>query len=216
MINVAYFGYRNWAAKILQNLVESQSLLWEITHLDRAQVVLYCGWSDIIPEKIYKTHLCLVLHPSPLPKYRGGSPLQHQIMAGEKESAVTIFRASEKLDAGEIYSQTPFPLQGTLDDIFERIIEVGTADIIKVLDDIANDTANSVKQDETQAAFFKRRTPEQSEIKDFQSKTAKEYYDFIRALTDPYPNAYIICADGRKLYFTATHLESPVKSKAVS
>lgn len=208
MTNVAFFGYREWAVRILVNLLIVNSPEWKITNIKDAHVVIYCGWSDIIPEEVYKQHLCLVLHPSPLPKYRGGSPIQNQIIAGEKKSAVTIFRIGEKLDGGDIYSQTPFSLLGTLDEVFDRIVEVGTKDIMQVLTAIAEDSAKPIKQDENEATFFKRRKPEQSELKieDFQKKTAEELHNFIRSLAEPYPNAFIVCKDGEKLYFTGSHL----------
>ena len=66
-----------------------------------------------------------MLHPSPLPKYRGGSPIQNQIINGEKNSAVTLFKMTRNLDDGDIYKQIPFSLKGSLDDIFNRIIKLG-------------------------------------------------------------------------------------------
>lgn len=197
----AFFGYRPWALQIKDNL---EIYGFKFTTLSKADVVLYYGWSKIIPKKIYENKFCLILHPSPLPKYRGGSPLQHQIMAGEKKSAVTICRVTDKLDAGDIYSQTHFSLKGNLNNIFERIIMLGTKDTIEVLQQIESGLPFHRQQDETKATTFKRRKPEESEIKDF--KSAKQLYNFIRALNDPYPNAFIRCKDGKKLYITRAHL----------
>lgn len=209
MINVEFQGYRSWAQQIKKNLVAGEpNNGWQIADRN-PDISLYYGWSWKIPKEVYEDHLCLILHPSPLPKYRGGSPLQHQIMAGEKMSAVTILEVGERIDAGRIYSQTPFSLDGTLDDIFERIVAVGTLDTIRVLDRIVDGSIQPVVQDESQATIYKRRRPEQSELtpKDFEAMTAKELYDFIRALADPYPNAFIRCPGG-KLYLKAAKLES--------
>ena len=218
MRNVAFFGYRDWALKIYDNLTHDHfiDIRQGEENIEWADILFYCGWSDIIPKEVYEKKLCLVLHPSPLPKYRGGSPIQHQIIAGEKMSAVTIFKATDKVDAGEIYSQTPFSLEGTLDDIFERIVEIGTNDFKKVVNGIAFGGLHPVEQDESQATYFKRRTPEDSEIfsHSFKYNTAEEIYNFIRMLADPYPNAFITCADGKKLYITQAHLESGEESEA--
>ena len=43
-----------------------------------------------------------MLHPSPLPKFRGGSPIQNQIIRNKKKSMVTIFRINNILDGGDI------------------------------------------------------------------------------------------------------------------
>lgn len=210
-MNVAYFGYRSWAKKIQENL-ESYSLEfitdWKITDISESDVALYYGWSWLIPKEIYSNKLCLILHPSPLPKYRGGSPLQHQIMSGEKMSAVTICKATNRLDSGDIYSQTPFSLDGTLDEIFMKIIDIGTSDTIKVLNQIAKNQAKPIPQDETGVTSYKRRQPSESELTLDRLKTmsAKEIYNFVRSLAHPYPNAYIKCSDGKRLYLTEVHL----------
>lgn len=204
-MNVSFFGYRPWALKIYENLKRDTN--HKFTPISKSDVVLYYGWSKIIPEEIYKNKLCLILHPSPLPKYRGGSPLQHQIMAGEKTSAVTICKVEKEIDSGAIYSQTQFSLEGTLDDIFKRITTIGHLDTIKILEGIENGTIKPIKQDNSQATYFKRRTLEESEIKDIKKMSAEKLHNFIRALADPYPNAYIVCKDGKKVYFTGSHLE---------
>lgn len=203
-MKIACFGYREWAKQIFRNL----ALIHKITDISRADVVLYYGWSEIIPKEIYENKLCLILHPSPLPKYRGGSPIQNQVLMGETYSAVTILEVGKKLDAGDIYSQTPFSLEGTLDEIFAKIVKIGTKDTIKVLNQIAKKTIRPIPQDDARATNVKRRKPEDSEliVEHFQNATARELYDFIRVLADPYPNAFIVCKDGKKLYFTGAHL----------
>ena len=207
MTKIACFGYRDWAIRIFKQL-ETMKAICEITNAQDADVILFYGWSAMIPEELYKNKLCLVLHPSPLPKYRGGSPIQHQIINGEKESAVTIFKATDQLDAGVIYTQTEFSLEGSLDDIFDRIVQIGIEDTRDILS--RYEFMRPLVQDEVEATTYKRRTPDQSEIfsYDFQTKTAEELYNLIRALNDPYPNAFIKCRDGSKLYITGAHLES--------
>lgn len=216
-MNVEYHGYRPWAKQIESNLKAVRSDAWCISD-QKPDVSLYYGWSWIIPKEVHEDHLCLILHPSPLPKYRGGSPLQHQIINGEKVSAVTILKVGEQLDAGEIYSQTAFSLDGTLNHIFKRIVNIGTVDTINVLKGIANGTIQPVAQDDSLATIYRRRKPEQSRltIEDLQTKTALELHNFIRALADPYPNAYMECADGKKLYFSGAHLGSQGESEVRS
>lgn len=215
-MKVAFIGYRSWASRIFENLTKIENPPWTIVDPSEADVVLYYGWSWKIPKEMYENKLCLILHTSPLPKYRGGSPLQNQIINGEKTSAITILKVAEKIDTGNIYAQANFSLEGTIDQIFDRIVEVGTDYTIKVLNNIFIDPTGileasgyPVKQDESQATYFKRRKPEESEltIEDFKNKTAEELYNFIRALGDPYPNAFIRCADGRKLYLTGVKLD---------
>lgn len=182
-----------------------------LTHDIKADTVfLFYGWSWKIPEYLYNQHLCLILHTSPLPKYRGGSPLQHQIMAGEKYSAITICKVEEKIDTGAIYAQAPFSLDGTLSEIFYRISELGTTVTNQLLEDIALGKAKPIKQDESKATTYKRRKPEESEltIEDLKTMTGTQIYNFIRSLADPYPNAFIRGRDRVKVYLTGAKHEN--------
>ncbi len=120
-VNVVGFAYRDWAWNILHHCGQQPGVDMAIFRkpekvtLENIQrynpdIVLFYGWSWKVPSEIIKRYLCLCLHPSPLPKYRGGSPLQHQILNGEAMSAISIFRMIDEIDAGDLCSQVLFPL----------------------------------------------------------------------------------------------------------
>ncbi len=191
-----------------QDLKDEDSYL-KIIKNHTPTVFLAYGWSWMLPKVIYKQHTTLILHTSALPKYRGGSPLQNQILAGEKTSAITIFQADGGIDTGPLYAQSAFSLEGHMDEIFERIAKAGTEATIQILNGMAEKKLKPTPQDESKATYFKRRKPEESELKleDFKRKTSEELYNFIRALEDPYPNAFVICNDGKKLFIKKTTIE---------
>ena len=64
-------------------------------------------------------------------------------------------------------------------------------------------------------SYFKRRTPNQSEITidDFKNKSLEDIYNTIRCLTDPYPNAYIEDTKGNRLYFKEVTFSNSLKEK---
>ena len=66
----------------------------------------------ILPKEIIKIpiHGAVNLHVSLLPKYRGAAPIQWALMNGDKETGVTIFQISEKVDTGDILAQEKFPI----------------------------------------------------------------------------------------------------------
>ena len=146
-----------------------------------------------------------MLHPSPLPKYRGGSPIQNQIINGEKKSAVSIFIMNQDLDAGPICRQEEISLCGNLDNIFDRIVIAGT----KLTLDMLENGLNPYEQDHNLATYHERRRPWQSEITidELESQSAEYLYNKIRMLQDPYPNAYIVGKDGQKLYIKEAILD---------
>jgi methionyl-tRNA formyltransferase len=59
-------------------------------------------------------------------------------------------------------------------------------------------------------SYFKRRKPAESKItyEDLNTKSLSEIYDFIRCLTDPYPNAYMEDQNGNRLIFKEVHYVS--------
>ena len=172
-------------------------------------LILAYGWRDYIPKNIRDIAPCLILHPSKLPLYRGGSPIQHQLINNEKNSAVTILVANNKIDSGPILYQKKIKLEGYLDDILERIINIGTDGTIKIIQKYKNNKLIMHNQNEKDATYFKRRTPEMSEIfhKDFKNQEAKYFYNLIRGLQSPYPECFIRCKNNTKLYFKKVYVK---------
>ena len=215
MRNILICGYRDWSNRLFNNVdncvidnciyVDDKDILNEMIHEYEPKFIFFIGWSWIIKDDIINNYPCICLHPSPLPKYRGGSPIQHQIINGETKSAVSLFRMDSGLDSGDILYQKEFSLDGNLSDIFKKIIDIGADGVIYIIE---NNILFGEKQDESKSTIYKRRNPKMSEIKieDFKNKTSKQLHDKIRSLQNPYPNAFIVCKDGTKLYLTDSNL----------
>ena len=86
------------------------------------KLIFFPDWSWIIPNEIVQKYQCICFHESNLPKFRGGSPIQNQIIRGIKNTKTSSFIMNEKLDAGDILLQKDLSLEGSLDDIFSRMI----------------------------------------------------------------------------------------------
>jgi len=209
-MRVVCVSYRDWAISIYKKLETSTKNHFmliqnkeEYNEVDiisfNPDLILFYGWSWIVEEKLINNFNCVMLHPSPLPKYRGGSPIQNQIINGEKVSAVTLFLMDKGMDTGPILKQEELDLRGNLSEIFDRITRIG----YKLTIELFNEGLNPVEQDHSVATTFKRRSPSQSEItlEELQTKTSEYLYNKIRMLQDPYPNAYIKTSDGRRLKF---------------
>mgnify|MGYP003331528371 CR=1 FL=1 len=85
----------------------------------KPDLILFYGWSWIISKNLVENFKCLMLHPSPLPKYRGGSPIQNQIINGETLGAVSIFLMDDGIDTGPIVDQRKIPIY--FDDTWSRV-----------------------------------------------------------------------------------------------
>jgi methionyl-tRNA formyltransferase len=165
---------------------------------NKIDAVFYYGWSWFVKEPILSDYTCLCLHPSPLPKYRGGSPIQHQIINGEDISAVSVFKITEGVDDGDIYKQKQISLSGSLQDIFSRIVKEGTSITEEfIVDSVDGKVVFTPQQNLQDNPPLKRRTNQDGEIlpEQIANTTVRKLYDTIRALADPYPNAYIKFSD---------------------
>jgi methionyl-tRNA formyltransferase len=107
------------------------------------------------------------------------------------------------LDDGDIISQLPLSLEGDINDIFKRMSYLGFSSTF----DIITKGYLLREQDHKQATNCKRRKPSDSEITidEIENNTAEHLHNKIRMLTDPYPNAYIKCKDGSKLYLIKSY-----------
>ena len=207
-MKIACIGYRKWSLKIYDFLKEKTNhdflIIRSKKEYDKSKIynfkpdlVLFYGWSWIIEQEMINKYKCVMLHPSPLPKYRGGSPIQNQIINGEETGAVTLFIMDEGIDTGNIIAQAPMSLSGNILDIFDRMSDIGS----KLTLDIIENGYIEKQQDHTQATSFYRRKKSQSEITitDLENLTGQQLYNKIRMLGDPYPNAFIRTKDGKKL-----------------
>lgn len=165
----------------------------------KPDLILAYGWSDYMSKDLRRIAPCLILHPSKLPKYRGGSPIQNQILNGIKKSAVSILYAEDDIDSGEILFQEEISLEGYLNDIFKRMINKGVKGTKKIL---KLSKLKSYSQNHKYATYYKRRKPIQSKIslKDIKKFEAEYFFNLVRGLQDPYPLAYIECKNKTKLY----------------
>ena len=72
--------------------------------------VVAVAYGLLVPPVLLDRHLWLNVHPSLLPRWRGAAPVERAIMAGDRETGVTIIRLVEELDAGPIAAQRAFPI----------------------------------------------------------------------------------------------------------
>ena len=163
------------------------SLLTEIDP-DLIAVVAY---GKILPRNVldYPKYGCINLHVSLLPKYRGAAPMQRAIMAGEKETGVTIMHMADGVDTGDIISVEKFPISDTDDfeAIHDRSALVGSALLSKTIVEISFGRAKRIPQDDSLATHAAKVEKEDCKL-DF-TKSAKNLDFQIRGVT-PIPGAF--------------------------
>jgi methionyl-tRNA formyltransferase len=207
-MRIVCISYREWALEIYDKLSKEMDHTFLIIRNKKQydetiirdfkpDFILFYGWSWIIKSEIIEDFTCLMLHPSALPFFRGGSPIQNQIISGLVESKVSIFKMDQGIDSGPIYYQENYSLLGSLDEIFERITKIG----FELTKKVFLEGATPKYQNHDLATYYKRRNPSESEItlNELQTKSSIYLYNKVRMLADPYPNAFIKTIDGKKL-----------------
>jgi methionyl-tRNA formyltransferase len=156
-------------------------------------ILIVSGWQRLIPSwLIGHCNECVIgSHGSVhgITGGRGRSPQNWALLLGKKEFYISIFKIDEGIDSGSIIDTKSFVLS-ELDDIKTSYYKVSWLTSHMIIDSINNKrlfAENAVKQ-EGEARYLPQRLPEDGEI-DW-SRTSKEIYDFIRALTKPYPGAF--------------------------
>lgn len=188
--NLQFLNPKDGAA--LDELVRSHALT----------LALFYGWSWMVPDALTQRLDCLCLHPSLLPKYRGGTPFQHQIVNGETEGGLTIFKMTGVLDGGPILQQRQFSLEGTLGEILRRVVDHGAAATLEIIRQYEEGrVAMTPQANLDRYPPYKRRKPSDSErtLEQLAAMSAREFYNLVRALDDPFPNCFIRLSPSEKL-----------------
>jgi methionyl-tRNA formyltransferase len=157
----------------------------------RPDVIITVAYGKIIPPQILTLPLlgCINVHPSLLPKYRGASPIQAALAAGERETGVTIMYQSEALDAGDIILQGRVPIapDDTAQTLEAKLAVAGAQALVEALQLVAEGKAPRRPQDESQATYAGKLTKQHGRI-DW-TQPARTLVNLIRAM-DPWPSAY--------------------------
>lgn len=167
-------------------------------------IIITAAYGQIIPSVIldYPKYGCINVHGSLLPKLRGGAPIHHAIINGEKEAGVTIMYMDKKMDAGDMISQKSIQIgeNTILDDLYNDISLLGRDLLMETLPSIINGTNDRIKQNENEVTFGFNITKEEEKI-DF-NNNAQDIHNKIRGLSS-IPGAYgVINGKRMKVYLS--------------
>jgi methionyl-tRNA formyltransferase len=98
---------------------------------------------------------CLNVHLSLRPRWRGASPVQRAILAGDPVTGVSIMRMDEGLDTGPIVASVQASIAPDEDagELGERLARIGGAVVVEVATRLADGPLEDRPQDEAQAVY---------------------------------------------------------------
>jgi len=107
------------------------------------------SWLEFFPQGIIN------VHPSLLPLYRGPSPAQFAILAGEKEAGITIMKMDSQVDHGPILFQIKERIKenDTAQDLYQRLFDLAANNIVKVTKDYLAGKIKPKAQNHQKATF---------------------------------------------------------------
>jgi len=179
-----------------------------------SQLFLVASYGKIIPKEIFEIpeKKTLNIHPSLLPKYRGASPIQSQILNDEKEIGVTIMQIEETMDTGPIVIQKKIEPGGVLGrKELEKILAIEGARLFShILPEWLMGAIDSIMQNENKATYCQKIKKEDGELQidlNDLSKNAHQNILKIKAFEE-WPTAYFFHNNKRVIITDAT-LENP-------
>ncbi len=137
------------------------------------------------------------LHGSLLPAYRGRAPINWVLARGEEETGVTLHAMTPRPDDGDIVGQARLPIawDETALSLTLRAAEAGRALVRETVPRLARGNAERTPQRSLgPSTYFGGRRPADSRL-DF-AMTVQQAFNEIRAVADPWPNAFIETGTG--------------------
>lgn len=167
----------------------------------RPDVLLVVGWTQLLKDRLLRIPgiACLGFHASLLPKYRGRAPINWALINGETKTGNTMIVLEPGADEGDIVAQSEIPIEFEDDcrTLYEKVSQTEIDMLARVLPKIRNGRLPRTPQDAALATVMPKRRPEDGLI-DW-NKDGRRLYDWVRALTHPYPGAFTWLG-GRKLF----------------
>ncbi len=143
------------------------------------------------------------LHASLLPQYRGAAPINWAIINGEKETGVTTFFIQEEIDKGNIIFQEKIKIEDNWDAgiLHDKLMEIGSALVVKTLDAIENNTINTVSQEDVNLGMELKPAPKifKEDCKLNFSDSAEKIHLMCKGLS-PFPGAWCTLKNNEKTF----------------
>jgi methionyl-tRNA formyltransferase len=179
-------------------------------------VVLVVGWTQLLKPELLRVPkiACLGFHASLLPKYRGRAPVNWAIINGETVTGNTMITLEPEADTGDIVAQRAIPItdEDDCNTIYQKVGQTEVEMLEEILPMMRRGLLPRKKQDDSQATVMPKRRPEDGLI-DWR-RSSREIYNWVRALTDPYPGAFSFL-NGEKIWiWTAGTDGEPIASQS--
>ncbi len=177
-----------------------------------ADIFVVAAYANIIPDSVLKIAKRGVIgvHPSLLPKYRGATPIQSVLLAGEIKTGTTLYEMDKAVDHGPLIARGTVTIapSETYTTLEKKLAELGADLFVSRAQDYVEGGLKPVTQDHDSATFTKKFETKDAEV-DFAKDNPLSIYRKIQAL-NPEPGVYTFSFpghEGKRVKLLAARLE---------
>ncbi len=171
-------------------------------------VMVVAAYGLILPQSVLDLPSlgCLNIHASLLPRWRGAAPIQRAILAGDRETGVTIMQMDAGLDTGAMLCRTVVPIgdHDTAASLHDALANAGAHAIVDALANLSGLVPEA--QDETRATYAAKISKEEARL-DW-CRPAFELERAVRAF-NPVPGAWTLLNGAPLKIWSAQAMEAP-------
>jgi len=171
-----------------------------------AEVGVVCAFGQILREPLLSRLELLNVHPSLLPRWRGAAPIERAILAGDRETGVSIMRVSAGLDSGPVAMREALEIGD--DDygaLSARLEDLGARLLVEALDRRAGGSLELTEQDDAAATYADKLEPADRRLDP--TRPAAELERRVRAL-NPHIGTYVELGGDERLGVVAARAEA--------
>lgn len=167
-----------------------------ISHIKtfNAKLFIIAGYSTIFKKELINIPQegTINLHAGRLPEYRGGSPLNWQIINGETKATISVIKVEEGIDVGQVLQEQDIVINTstTISDLHNQANKLFPKLVINIIDKF--DSVGKISgriQDENNAIYWHQRNDDDGHL-DFRKLDSNQANRLVRAITKPYPGAW--------------------------
>jgi len=181
--------------------------------LSTPDFLIVVSFGQILSQEILSvpTIAAVNVHASLLPRWRGASPIQHAILAGDAETGVSVQKMVKELDAGPILNQEKVAIapRETFTTAHDKLATIGAGLLLRTL----KNPLQPLEQDPTRVTVCRTLKREDGMVHP-QEMTAEEIDRNVRAL-NPWPGVTLV-QDGQTVKILESSLEPTVDSAVLT
>lgn len=197
----------NWIEPFVQEYIKLKqvgSISYNHLEVKDNDIVFILGYTKVLDEFfLYSNKLNLIVHESDLPKGKGFSPVQWQILEGKNQIIFTLFEAQKEIDSGDIYLQKKVQFSGY--ELFDEIRKIQGKETLNLIDEFLKQYPNIVAKKQLGEETIYPRRKDKDDMLDI-NKTIKDQFNHLRiANNDEYPLWFEIDGHKYNLKIEKTH-----------